>query len=522
MAVAVSYPGVYIQEVPSGSRAIAGVPTSVAAFVGFTARGPVNEPAQLFSFADFERRFGGLNLASELGYAISHFFLNGGATAWVVRVASGAASASVAMETPGGTLTLTATATSEGLWGNALVIGVDHATANPASLFNLTVTEMVERNGRLTPARSETHRNLSMNAFAATYAVDAVNAASDLIALTNEGAAVTGRGKSTQHHADRRGGGEPQRRPPAAGDIARRRTVLRVRPVRRRRQPRQPRGDRDSDPGAGAAARAGQLGLRRLRGRHRRQPDTRALGHRRRPGLGCRLRAGLDAQRRGGADPRPRQRWARDRRRRLGAPGPDRHHRRADRGLRGNRLQRSRADGDHRQRRGRHRDRHAEPHAPGHRRRDPGRRAGLARRGADPDRGCAQGEPARRVRPRTGRRRRRRAGGDAGRDRLLEPLRRHRHRRRRAARLRGAGRGGERRRLPAGGRAVEPRPGRGDPGQRRRPPVGARGAGGRARRRPASSRSRTSTSSTSSTCPASVRLGAAGGRRSPTPRSGGR
>ena len=196
MAVAVSYPGVYIQEVPSGSRAIAGVPTSVAAFVGFTARGPVNVPAQLFSFADFERRFGGLNLASELGYAVSHFFLNGGATAWVVRVASGAASASVAMETPGGTLTLTATATSEGLWGNALVIGGDHATANPASLFNLTVTEMVERNGRLVPARSETHRNLSMNAFAATYAVDAVNATSDLIALTNEGAAVTGRGES--------------------------------------------------------------------------------------------------------------------------------------------------------------------------------------------------------------------------------------------------------------------------------------------------------------------------------------
>ena len=113
-----------------------------------------------------------------------------------MRVASGAASASVAMETPGGALTLTATATSEGLWGNALVIGVDHATANPASLFNLTVTEMVERNGRLIPARSETHRNLSMNAFAATYAVDAVNAASDLIALTNEGATVTGRGKS--------------------------------------------------------------------------------------------------------------------------------------------------------------------------------------------------------------------------------------------------------------------------------------------------------------------------------------
>ena len=59
MAVSVSYPGVYIQEVPSGSRAIAGVPTSIAAFVGYTGRGPVNDAVQIFSFA-------------ELGYAPVH------------------------------------------------------------------------------------------------------------------------------------------------------------------------------------------------------------------------------------------------------------------------------------------------------------------------------------------------------------------------------------------------------------------------------------------------------------------
>ena len=113
MAVAVSYPGVYIEEVPSGARAIAGVATSVAAFVGYTARGPVNEPEQLFSFADFERRFGGLHIDSELSYAVNHFFLNGGATAWIVRVAAGASAASVGLQTaPGGTLTLTATAAS--------------------------------------------------------------------------------------------------------------------------------------------------------------------------------------------------------------------------------------------------------------------------------------------------------------------------------------------------------------------------------------------------------------------------
>lgn len=189
MPVAVSYPGVYIQEIPSGSRAIAGVPTSIAAFVGYTARGPVNEPVQLFSQADFERRFGGLHLDSPLSYAVNHFFLNGGATTWVVRVAAGAAAAGIGLETRGGALTLTATAASEGQWGNALVLAVDYDTSNPDETFNLTVTEMVERGGRLVVGRSEAHRNLSMNPDAATYVRTVVNADSALIEVTDAGAA---------------------------------------------------------------------------------------------------------------------------------------------------------------------------------------------------------------------------------------------------------------------------------------------------------------------------------------------
>ena len=93
MPVSVSYPGVYIQEVPGGARSIAGVPTSIAAFVGYSRRGPINEATQIFSFADFERSFGELHPTSALSYAVSHFFLNGGATAWLVRVAEGAAAA---------------------------------------------------------------------------------------------------------------------------------------------------------------------------------------------------------------------------------------------------------------------------------------------------------------------------------------------------------------------------------------------------------------------------------------------
>ncbi|MFA0811100.1 phage tail sheath family protein [Microbulbifer epialgicus] len=196
MAVSVSYPGVYIQEVPSGSRAIAGAPTSIAAFVGYTARGQVNKAKQLFSFADFERAFGGLHIDSDLSYAVNHFFLNGGGTCWIVRTAENAEAASVELESTGGQVTLAATASSEGVWGNSLRLSVDYATADPVNTFNLTITEMGERNGRLVALRTETHRNLSMNDRAATYAPDTVNAASELVRLVDAGLAGSNPGTS--------------------------------------------------------------------------------------------------------------------------------------------------------------------------------------------------------------------------------------------------------------------------------------------------------------------------------------
>ena len=57
MPVQVSYPGVYIEEIPSGVHTIVGVPTSVTAFVGRSAKGPVNAPTTCFAYADFVRFF---------------------------------------------------------------------------------------------------------------------------------------------------------------------------------------------------------------------------------------------------------------------------------------------------------------------------------------------------------------------------------------------------------------------------------------------------------------------------------
>lgn len=86
MPVALTYPGVYVEEVPSGVRTIAGVPTSTTAFLGRTRRGPTNRPIVLNSFGDFERRFGRLWNDSTLSFAVRDYFLNGGGQAIVVRL----------------------------------------------------------------------------------------------------------------------------------------------------------------------------------------------------------------------------------------------------------------------------------------------------------------------------------------------------------------------------------------------------------------------------------------------------
>lgn len=86
MAPAHSSPGVYIQEVPAGARAIAGASTSVTAFLGTAPRGPVGQPMRILGPAGYEAAFGGPDDDTRLGCAVRLFFLNGGIEAWVLRV----------------------------------------------------------------------------------------------------------------------------------------------------------------------------------------------------------------------------------------------------------------------------------------------------------------------------------------------------------------------------------------------------------------------------------------------------
>src|SRR5262245_38257832 len=86
MPVQPTYPGVYIEEIPSGVHTIIGVATSITAFLGRTERGPANEATTLTSFGDYERTFGPLNPSYPVSYTIRDFFDNGGGMAIVVRL----------------------------------------------------------------------------------------------------------------------------------------------------------------------------------------------------------------------------------------------------------------------------------------------------------------------------------------------------------------------------------------------------------------------------------------------------
>ncbi len=199
MPSTLSYPGVYVEELPSGVRTIVGVSTSNTAFVDFFARGPMNAPQRITSFGDFERTFGGLDTRSEASYAIKQYYLNGGSVAFVVRTAAAgtAASSQIALVgTVGSTqqVVMLVEAVNEGAWGDNLQVAVDYNTApDPATgvgrpnEFNLVVREVQTIAGRRQVVRSEILRNLSLDTSSPRYAVTAVAGQSQMVRILEEG-----------------------------------------------------------------------------------------------------------------------------------------------------------------------------------------------------------------------------------------------------------------------------------------------------------------------------------------------
>jgi phage tail sheath protein FI len=190
MPVVTTYPGVYVQEIPSSLHTIVGVATANTAFVDFFAQGPMGVATQIFSWGDFQTQFGGLDQRSEASYGLWQYYLNGGQVAWVVRVAGGSpAPAQVTLDsTSPPQATLTITAANPGLWGENLQYGVDYNTKPAGSeLFNLVIRQVDSITKPTKVLTSEIYRNLSMDKTSSYYAVSVVNAASALVQLTDLG-----------------------------------------------------------------------------------------------------------------------------------------------------------------------------------------------------------------------------------------------------------------------------------------------------------------------------------------------
>jgi phage tail sheath protein FI len=86
-------PGVFVEEVPAGSRPIEGVGTAVAGFVGFAQAGEFNAPTLVTNWSQFTERFGGFMPGAYLAHSVYGFFANGGGSAYVVRVGQDGAEA---------------------------------------------------------------------------------------------------------------------------------------------------------------------------------------------------------------------------------------------------------------------------------------------------------------------------------------------------------------------------------------------------------------------------------------------
>ena len=159
MAVTTSYPGIYIQELPSSSHSITAAPTNIAVFIGYThplKTLPANwgQPVEIFGFLDYQRQFGGFLRSAafaaagdafafaadpaadpatafgDMAEAVNQFFLNGGTQAYVVGIEN-ANLALVGATVTIGSLTFTASEITDEAFGMTITLRPINPGASP-------------------------------------------------------------------------------------------------------------------------------------------------------------------------------------------------------------------------------------------------------------------------------------------------------------------------------------------------------------------------------------------------------
>lgn len=180
MTVQVTYPGVYIDEIPSGVHTITGVPTSITAFVGAAFKGPTDTPIAVDNFGEYMANFG--PLSTPLSFAVSDFFRNSGGRAIIVRVVgTGGSTAELDVGTAGAKTSFMAL--GPGKWGSQLALTAD-TTGAPTNNFNLTFTYTDA--GATTPTTTEKYFNLSFTSTDARYYANIIDSQSQLVRVKRD------------------------------------------------------------------------------------------------------------------------------------------------------------------------------------------------------------------------------------------------------------------------------------------------------------------------------------------------
>lgn len=177
-------PGVYIEEIPSGSKPIEGVATSVTALVGAASRGPIGEAILIQSFDDYQQHFGPIADKNDaLGLAVNAFYLNGGGSAYVARLVNAGAPVTAAslILKKGQAHRLVVTAKSPGEWANSYRVRFIKPATTP-NHFNLEIGKLVDGSFKAL----EILKGLDLNPASPNYAVTRTAAESSLVTLTTK------------------------------------------------------------------------------------------------------------------------------------------------------------------------------------------------------------------------------------------------------------------------------------------------------------------------------------------------
>lgn len=183
MPQTLTYPGVYIEELPSGVHTITGVATSIAAFIGWANQGPTNKAVLVESWSDFQTQFGGLTnttgLPNYLGYSVNQFFGNGGQQTYIIRIVWTDSATASAVGVLGNWKVY---ANNPGAWGNYVWINIPFVS--PQGRFGVQV--LYSANGIPAQAKVvENFVNLSTNPTDPQYVVTVINNDSQYISFVN-------------------------------------------------------------------------------------------------------------------------------------------------------------------------------------------------------------------------------------------------------------------------------------------------------------------------------------------------